>query len=215
MSVLFVEKIGEYANGTGSTTQTITTSAAAKVGDLVIVAARVGQGFAVSDVSDSAGNTWVILANSEAVQTSCNVWYSVLTSDLASSSTITITATGSYSNQNSAAWSFRGITRPSTTSATNRTTTAVANTVANVTPSQYGSLLFSAVATAQAQTGTPTVSTGWTTLSVTTASVRLCGAYAISTMDSLGATWTPATSSISGAVSGTFTPNGGDLFAIF
>lgn len=214
MPIQYIGKIGEQYNSVAGSTLVITTSVTANVGNLLVLATRCGQSLVVSTVTDSSGNTWSKLNNSEALQSTMSVWYCVVTSSLASSSTITITYTGSTSgNRNAAVWSFGGITRTSTTNETARVGTGGTTlTVPNVTPQQYGSLLFTAVGSNQ--NTTHSISSGWTSLPVGTSSVFMGAAYAISSMSSLGATWTIGLTGAMGAVSSTFTPDGGDFLQL-
>jgi hypothetical protein len=101
-----------------------------------------------------------------------------------------------------------------TTDTTARTGSGTTLSPANVTPEQYASLMFTAVATNA--TNAFTVSAGWTALTVNTASVYLGAAYAIqNSMDALATTWTWTTLGNAGAVTGSFTPDGGDFFNVF
>lgn len=216
MSVRFVGKVGEqFDSAGGTTTSTITTTAAVPVGQFLVLAMRQGSGHVVSTVTDSASNTWQKLADSDTSNATGSVWYCVASSALAVSSTITATLTGTTGNRNVAVWAFDGITRPTTTNTVADVpigSTSV--TIGNVTPEQYGSLMFTAVAVNQSEVFT--VSAGWTALPVTTASVYLSGAYAIrNSMDPLGTTWSWVGTRNGGAVAGTFTPDGGDMLAIF
>ena len=216
MSVRFVGRVGQQFDSAAASTSTVTTTTAIPVGQFLILATRSGLNHRILSITDSSNNTWVQLGNSALVQTVASVWYSTVTTAIAASSTITVTFTGSSGSRSAAVWAFDGITRPTTTSANARSGSATTSlTVGNVTPSQYASLMFSAGATNA--NNTFSVSAGWTVLPVTTASVVLNGAYAIrDSMDALGTTWTFGSSAAtSGAVSGTFTPDGGDMLAIF
>jgi hypothetical protein len=214
MSVQFVGKIGERFDSATGTTSTVTTSVAVPVGRFLVLAMRAGGGNVISTVTDSASNTWQKLDNSGATNTTCSIWYCTATSALAVSSTITATVTGSTGNRNVAVWAFDGITRPTTTDTTARTGSGTTLSPANVTPEQYASLMFTAVATNA--TNAFTVSAGWTALTVNTASVYLGAAYAIqNSMDALATTWTWTTLGNAGAVTGSFTPDGGDFFNVF
>jgi len=214
MSVRFVQQIGAQFINTAGNTTVITTTNAAQVGQFLVLAARIGVSLDVSSISDSAGNTWSKLNSSALTNTVASVWYCTVTSVLAASSTITVTYSNTTSgNRNVSVWAFEGVTRPTTTNATNRTGGTTTLTVGNVTPERYGSLLFTAGASNQ--NTTHSVSAGWTALTVGTSSVFLGAAYAISSMASLNATWTIGTTGAIGAVSGTFTPDGGDAFLNF
>jgi hypothetical protein len=215
VSVRLVGRIGQQLDTATGDTTTVTTTTAANVGQFLIVAARGALGVIVSSVTDSGSNTWTKINNSEALTSTMSVWYCVVTNTLASSSTITVTYANATSNNRLAAvWAFNGITRPTTTNATARLPAGNSSiTVADVTPEQYGSLLFTAVGCNQPTTYTP--SSGWTSLSITTAQLFMGAAYAISTSASLGTTWTIGTTGTLGAVSATITPDGGDFFNIF
>jgi hypothetical protein len=215
VSVRLVGRIGQQLDTATGGTTTVTTTTAANVGQFLVVAARNGLGVIVSSVTDSASNTWTKINNSEALTATMSVWYCVVTNTLAASSTITVTFNSAASNNRLAAvWAFDGITRPTTTNATARLPAGSSSiTVADVTPEQYGSLLFTAVGCNQNTTYTP--SSGWTSLPVTTSQVFMGAAYAISTVASLGTTWTIGTTGTLGAVSATITPDGGDFFNIF
>jgi len=216
MSIKFSQKISEQLDVTASGTSTMTTTSEAPVGQFLILAARSGIAFVVSSVSDSASNTWVKLANSDPLQTTMSVWYCVVTTALASSSTISITLDGATSgNRNMAVWAFDGITRPATTNTTARAANpSTTVSPANITPQQYGSLMFTAVG--GNLNVSYTVSAGWTSLPIGTSSVFMGAAYTIrNSMDPLATTWTSGSGAALGAVAGTFTPDGGDMLAIF
>lgn len=216
MSVRFVGRIGAQYDAAAGGTTTVTTTTAVPVGGFVVLATRAGGGVVVSSIADSSGNTWQKLANSDPLQSTASVWFCIATTALAASSTITVTYSAAGSgNRNAAVWAFDGITRPTTTNTTARAASpATTVSPASVTPQQYASLMFTAVGTSQ--NTTHTVSAGWTALSIGTASVFMGAAYTIrNSMDSLATTWTIATAGALGAVAGTFTPDGGDGFAVF
>lgn len=216
MSVRFVGRVGQFFGSGASLTMVITTTTAIPVGQFLVLASRTGNGRNIVSITDTSGNTWNKLENSNLSGTVASVWYCTVTTAMATSSTITVTFSSSLTAaRGGAVWAFDGVTRPTTTNATASTAGATSLTVGNVTPTQYSSLFFSAAATGTSQTFA--VSAGWTVLPVTASvDVRLSGAYAIgSSMDALGTTWTFGTSNAAGAVSGTFTDDGGDMLAIF
>lgn len=215
MSVRLVQKVGETFNAVSTNISTITVTVSVPVGRFLILGSRSGNGIVLTSISDSSGNTWVKLNNTPAVLNVCSVWYCTVTNALTTSSTITCTFSGATSNNNIAVWAFDGITRPTTTNQIANNTTTTSISVASVSPSQYGSLMFS-VGVSNIVPNTFSVSSGWTLLPITTSSIFLCAAYAIpNSMASLATTWTFGSSGNNAAVSGTFTPNGGDFLALF
>lgn len=214
MAIRYVDRIGQQLDSVAGGTTTVTTTVAAQVGDFLVLASRCGQAGVVSSISDSAGNSWTKLNNSQALQTTMSVWYCTVTSALATSSTITVSySVATSGNRNVAVWLFGGINKPSTTNATAQVgATGTTLTVGNVTPQQYGSLLFAAVGSNQSTTHT--ASSGWTALPISTSNVFMGAAYAISSMSSLGTTWTIGATGAMGAVSATLTPDGGDFLAL-
>lgn len=213
MSVRYVAEVGQNYGSGNSSTITFTASRAVPVGTLVVLAAR-GAGLnVVSGVSDDASNTWTELGKTTASNT-CNVWYCVVTSAWTTSTIVTVTYNGTPANRIVGAWAFNGITRPATTVATASGSAVTTIDSGSLTVPQYGALFFSAISTNQ--TPTYTAPTGFTALSVTAAATSLRGAYLIrSSMDSVGTSWSFTVSGNGGVVSGTFTPDSGDLFAMF
>jgi hypothetical protein len=216
MSIRFVGRIGAQLDATAGGTTTVTTTTAVPVGEFIVLATRAGGGIVASSITDSGSNVWTKLANSDALQSTVSIWYCTITNSLASSSTITVTYSAATSgNRNVAVWAFDGVTRPTTTHTTARAANpATTVSPANITPEQYGSLLFTAVGTSQ--TSAHTVSSGWTALTIGTSPAFMGAAYTIrNSMDSLATTWTLATAGAMGAVSATITPDSGDFFSIF
>src|SRR6185312_10442594 len=91
--------------GAGSTTSAQTSivaalTVAASVGDLVVFIANIGSGKTGGIPTDTKGNTWNLIAQpTSGTAAGCNVWYSVLTTALTTSDTITTTWTGSVARR--------------------------------------------------------------------------------------------------------------------
>lgn len=214
MSIRYVGKVGETYNSLSSNISTITATVPVPVGQFLILVGRSGGGFFLTSISDSSGNTWTKLNNTSPVLNVCSVWYCTVTNPLTTSSTITSTFSGAFTNGTTAVWAFDGITRPTTTNAIANNTASTSLSVASVSPSQYGSLIFAGASSNVPNTFS--VSSGWTLLPITVSAIHLCAAYAIpDSMASLSATWTYGSSANMAAVSGTFTPDGGDFLALF
>jgi hypothetical protein len=213
VSVRYVGKIGEaQVTGTASSV-TFTANQQLPVGTLVVLAMRGNFTNVVSSVSDSAGNTWSKLANTTTANT-CNVWYSVLTTAITTSTTVTANFSASGGLQIMAGWAFHGFTRPSTSNAIATGSSVTTLSPASLSVPQYGSLVFSAMSVNQLPTFTEPA--GFTALPVTSSSVSLRGAYLIRNgMNAVSTTWSWSISGNAGVVSGSFTPDGGDLFAVF
>lgn len=213
MSVRYVGEVGQNFGSASASTITFTSAIAVPVGTLVVLAARGGFTVTVSGVSDGASNTWTELGKTTTANT-CNVWYSVLTTAFTTSTVVTTTYTGTPANRIVGAWAFDGITRPTTATATASGSAVTTLSPASLTVPQYGSLVFSAVSTAVTQTYT--APSGFTALPVTASATSLRGAYLIqNSMDSVATTWSWNNAANGGVVSGTFTPNGGDMLGVF
>lgn len=213
MSIRYVAEVGQNYGSTSATTITFTSSRSVPVGTLVIMAVRGGGTVTVSSVSDSASNTWTELGKTTTANT-VNVWYCVVTAEWTTSTVVTVTYSGTTGNRIVGAWAFDGATRPTTTVTTASAANVTALDSGNLSVPQYGSLAFSAISTNQ--TPTYTAPTGFTVLSVTSSATSLRGAYLIrSSMDAIGTSWSWNATGSGGLVSGTFTPDGGDLFAMF
>jgi hypothetical protein len=213
MSVRYVGEVGQNFGAASASTITFTASRAVPVGDIVILAAR-GAGLqVVSSVSDTEANTWVKLGNTTTANT-CNVWYSVLTTAFTTSTVVTATYPGTPANRIVGAWAFDGITRPTTVTELASGSAVTTLSPASLSVPQYGSLFFSAISLSVLPTWTDP--TGFTALPVTSSAVSLRAAYLIrSSMDSVSTTWSWNLSGNGGVVSGSFTPDGGDLFNVF
>lgn len=213
MSVRYIERIGEAYNVSSASTLAFTCSAAVPVGRLVIFAGRGVAGANITSVSDSSSNTWTLI-NRTTTQATCSVYYSVVTTALTTSSTVTATYSSSQAQYNIAAWSFDGLTRPSITSSTASGSGVTTVNTGNFSNPQYGSLIFSAVTNSNAPTFT--APSGFTALPLSTSTVFLQGAYAIrSSMDAIATTWTASVSGNMGLVTTTLTQDGGDFFSMF
>lgn len=213
MSIRYVAEVGQNFGSTSASTITFTASRSVPVGTLVILAARGNGTNVVSSVSDDASNTWTELGKTTTSSTA-NVWYCVVTAAWTTSTVVTVTYNASPINRIVGAWAFDGMTRPTTAVATASGSNVTALDSGNLSVPQYGSLAFSAISTNQ--TPTYTAPTGFTALSVTSSATSLRGAYLIrSSMDAIGTSWSWNVTGNGGVVSGTFTPNGGDLFAMF
>lgn len=180
---------------------------------MVVVAMRGNFTTVVDSVSDTQGNTWTKLANTTTPNT-CNVWYSVLTTAFTTSTVVTATYSGSGQHNMIAAWAFDGFTRPATTNAIASGSSVTTLSPASLSVPQYGSLIFTAVTVNQLPTYT--APSGFTVLSVTSGAVSMRAAYLIrNSMASVSTTWSWNVSGNAGVVSGTFTPDGGDMLGVF
>ena len=211
MSARLIGKIGEAQANSSSVTFTSTRSVS--VGTLVVVAMRGNFTNVVVSVTDTAGNTWTKLANTTTPNT-CNVWYSVLTTAFTTSTTVTANFSSSGNFTILAGWAFQGFTRPMAASAIASSTSVSTLSPSSLSVPQYGSLVFSAMSVNQLPS--ITVPSGFTVLPVSTSGVTLQCAYLIrNEMTAVSTTWSWSITGNAGVVSGTFTPDGGDGFAVF
>lgn len=112
-----------------------------------------------------------------------------------------------------AAWAFDGFSRPSTTNAIASGSGVTTLSPSSLSVPQYGSLVFTAVTVNQLPTYT--APTGFTVLAVSSGAVSMRAAYLIrNSMNAVATTWSWTIAGNAGVVSGTFTPDGGDMFAM-
>lgn len=213
MGVAYLGQVGEnFVNATASTLA-ITTTAAANVGTFLVCPASVGAAASATSISDSAGNTWNLVNTSPLVARTMALFTCYVTSSLAASSTITITYSANTLNRLAAVYAFTGINRPTVTSATAQGTGVSTLNTGNLAPTQYASLLFTAIS--KNNNAAYTTPTGWTRLPLNVSNILDGYAYRIQPSTATqGTTWSWTGSYSAGQVSATFTPDGGDFFSV-
>lgn len=96
MAGAFIAQLGNNANTTSVATTVITIGATgAAVGDLVVAASHWGSGSQTAAVTDSKGNTWTAsTSRPNGANGTSQMWWSVITSALVNTDTITVTRSG-------------------------------------------------------------------------------------------------------------------------
>lgn len=160
--------------GAGSTTSaqssiTAALTVGASVGDVVVFIANIGSGKLGVTPTDTKSNTWNLLAQPASGTTcDCNVWYSVLTTALTTSDTITTSWTGNVARRS---WTVLKVTglAASPLDVVSSNTAAAATTVSLTTGTlaQADELVLACLGwdeTASTTNSTMNTDTGWTLL---------------------------------------------------
>lgn len=212
MSIRYVGQVASYYNAAGPQVNNITPAVNVDVGTFLVLSGRGGGGYTVTSVSDTGSNTWTLLTTSGASGNTATIWYCYVTTALTTSSTITVTYTTSNIGYSVAIYAFTGINRPVTTSAVAQGTAVTTLSAGNITPSQYGSLLFTTLTHSGPATSI-NVPTGFTSLANAT---RVEAGYIVAgSMSSVATSWSWTTSANASVIGATFTPDGGDFLALF
>lgn len=186
ISTQTVLQLGQNAAAAGSTTLVITTGIDCPAGAGIIVAAAISASFAVSGVTDSAGNTYVA-SSSGSTSPGFRQFFSANTAHLAAGGTITVTYASSTGEKTALAIGVPGLQLTSLLdqqSGVDHGTVLPDNSLATLF--QQREFLFAAEGILAAATDTWTEQSGWTALTPATlgggSNLILRAAYQISSV---------------------------------
>jgi hypothetical protein len=144
-AVEFRDRVLETGTVAGSATSITTTAVAAvSVGDCLFVAMRGQGGIHVTGVSDSVGNTYTLVGRTTTNNTA-SLFYSVITTAITTSTTVTLTLSGANASSSVFGASFRNVDprNPIGSTVTGTSNTLLSITITSATANRYGSMLLS------------------------------------------------------------------------
>jgi hypothetical protein len=169
------------ASGVGAT-MPITIAANLDAGTLVCVVSTSFSSANTSTAADSKGNTWTLQFNSGGSTRTC-IWWSVLTTGLTTSDTITLTFSTATGEKNAVAASVTGVVSTSPVDQvplqTNATSGAPSVTSAALAQAAEVAFAYAFITTGAADTYTEDATNGWTGLTPASLTSKLHVAWKI------------------------------------
>ena len=162
----YVGQVGSFYSSPSVLSFTITTSAAVAIGDVCFVASRGQSGAHATSVTDSVGNTYMLLARTTAAAT-VSLHAARVTNAMPSGTVITVTQSASQPNSHAYVFVFRNLSLIHQSSA-NTLNSVTSITTNAVTPNQVEGIILS-VGQNNGQAKPTTSTSGFTTLTLTSA----------------------------------------------